>query len=122
MKKTEKDCPTTAMINFVGINISATLIFTIFLGENMMLPMRLIMAFAMVAAATLVSLGVKNLWLTVGGVISAVALMTVNPVGALGYLAYVSAIFLFFRFNPCAAGVVENWIKGIFAPENEAKA
>lgn len=123
MNKTERtQQPTLAMINFVGMSVCAVLIFTIFLGENIMLPVRLCMGFCLVATATLMAIGEKHLWLMVGGAVSAVALMTVNPVGALAYLAYCAGMFLFFRFNPTCEEYMKEWVKGIFASEKEAKA
>ena len=87
-----------------------------------MLPVRLCMAFAMVATATLMAIGEKHLWLTIGGAISAVALMVANPAGALAYLAYCAGMLLFFRFNPTCEEYMKEWVKGIFASEKEAKA
>lgn len=120
MNKTEKNQqPTLAVINFTGISVCATLIFAAFLSENIMLPVRLCMAICLVAVATIVNLGVKHFWLTVGAIFSAAALMAHEPASGLAYVAYIAAVFLFFRANPVCAEVVRNWFIGIFAPEKE---
>ena len=122
MKKNEKANPTLATMNFVGISVCATFIFTILFGEDVMLPLRLIMALVMVAVATLLAIGEKNLWLMVGASVSAVALMVAEPAGGLAYFAYIAAMYIFFSFNPSCKNLMKEWVKGVFAPEKDAKA
>lgn len=120
MNKTEKkQQPTLAVINLTGMSVVATLTFAALLSEEIMLPLRLIMGFVLVAVAVLFSLGVKHFWLSMGAVFSAAALIAHNPSSGLTYVAYIAAMFLFFRANPVCAGVIKNWIVGIFAPEKE---
>lgn len=115
MKKFEIESSVIATISFTEMSVCATLIFTILLSEEIMLPVRLIMAFTMVATAALIILGLKNLWLMIGGIVSAIALFAHNPAGGLAYLAYIAIIFLFFRANPICAKEMKNWWNGIFA-------
>ena len=116
MRRFEFESSVIATMSFTGMSVCATLIFTILLSEEIMLPVRLIMGFVLVAVATLISLGVKNLWLSMGAIFSAAALIAHNPAGGLAYLAYIAIIFLFFRANPICAKEMKNWWNGIFAP------
>lgn len=115
MRRFEIESSVIATMSFTGMSVVATLCFTALLSIDIMLPVRLIMGFVLVAVATLISLGVKNLWLSMGAIFSAAALIAHNPAGGLAYLAYIGIIFLFFRANPICAKEIKEWIIGMFS-------